>query len=737
MNGRVELYSCFVGTTNHSVAVDISIDSPAHTGLATAEMIRTLTTALPPLRPIVMILKEYLKSHDLTDTYHGGISSYGITLLALIPMLKRTKRQDYPEYHGSNEEIKSTVSITSAPNSPKRSRTLSLSSNISSSSSIRASTPTKQAIQGSDESNAVLPDQSLNRVKTKEADATSVEVITPLPGASSYPRIESQQKRLPNKRQDNITSNGKGNTGPDKYYYDVHKSPPSLALEGRLHHIQTSIPKDVLKRQLDKPFHWTNIRIQKAYGRQIALKLLGLDNLSCNHCTNASDPTCEHYESDSKGSNCEGKGDIPCNRSLSFPEIPDSSQSNPSEDIKSISQDKLLRGRSTDSNGTVNDPVVPVLLPITKPLLGELLEEILNEYGGEMQCGVHGFSVRNGGFRFEVSAKNNSHPSSDTVALSHVMSDHADKSIITNPVSMVNHPQAGDPIVIEDPINVINNVGAGCYKALAIQRVLLEAHERLKSIAVRCNSPRGTFVPNSSFSPSSSSPNSLSNSRPPSVSINSRNNSIEGSRSSSIDKISSFPIIDVGDDSERDSSVHFRNRINIGKSNSRPSSMKLRSISNNSEKLSDRMDKNETMPTQRSLSADLPRSICRNYLSDYDAHVEAAKNEQSKPDHPFAISNQQSDRSLIDQSEESDRAVDIDPLKEVEAIAIDPSSYVQETDKFIEKYEQLERLHIPSKTAGQGDENSRNLINRNAAASLLPIDLLEEIFNFDTKTLVS
>ena len=52
-------------------------------------------------------------------------------------------------------------------------------------------------------------------------------------------------------------------------------------------------------------------------------------------------------------------------------------------------------------------------------------------YGDALECGRHGFSVRDGGFRFEVQG--------------------------SGPDGAPAHPQAAHPIVIEDPVNVMNN----------------------------------------------------------------------------------------------------------------------------------------------------------------------------------------------------------------------------------------------------------------------------------------
>ena len=51
--------------------------------------------------------------------------------------------------------------------------------------------------------------------------------------------------------------------------------------------------------------------------------------------------------------------------------------------------------------------------------------QFLVAYGEEMDCGEHGYSARDGGFRFDVRGSGS---------------------------ASVSHPHAGDPLLIEDPV---------------------------------------------------------------------------------------------------------------------------------------------------------------------------------------------------------------------------------------------------------------------------------------------
>jgi len=53
------------------VCVDLSIEGPHHTGIATAAFVTQLTTHLPHLVPLTLVLKHFLKQRDLSDPYTG------------------------------------------------------------------------------------------------------------------------------------------------------------------------------------------------------------------------------------------------------------------------------------------------------------------------------------------------------------------------------------------------------------------------------------------------------------------------------------------------------------------------------------------------------------------------------------------------------------------------------------------------------------------------------------------
>ena len=110
---------------------------------------------------------------------------------------------------------------------------------------------------------------------------------------------------------------------------------------------------------------------------------------------------------------------------------------------------------------TVGLSTVETLLSLGEGIVGEVVQETL-EIFEDLGVGGKGFSVRNGGFRFDL------------------------KSETTEP-----HPHASHPFVIEDPIDVMNNVARNAFQCAALQTVCQEALEYLRRISVRpYTSPR-------------------------------------------------------------------------------------------------------------------------------------------------------------------------------------------------------------------------------------------------------
>ncbi|KAF0701293.1 Aste57867_8222 [Aphanomyces stellatus] len=69
------------GDAQGVIQLDITFDRPEHRGVETCVFVQRLAAVLPELTPLVLVLKQFLQHANLNDSYTGGLSSYGLTLL--------------------------------------------------------------------------------------------------------------------------------------------------------------------------------------------------------------------------------------------------------------------------------------------------------------------------------------------------------------------------------------------------------------------------------------------------------------------------------------------------------------------------------------------------------------------------------------------------------------------------------------------------------------------------------
>jgi len=87
----------------NEIPIDISINGLHHSGLSSTALTNTIQKSILPFAPICILFKEYLKNKDLNDSYRGGLSSYGLILLILLPMIKKITA------HKVSKEISSPI----------------------------------------------------------------------------------------------------------------------------------------------------------------------------------------------------------------------------------------------------------------------------------------------------------------------------------------------------------------------------------------------------------------------------------------------------------------------------------------------------------------------------------------------------------------------------------------------------------------------------------------------------
>lgn len=68
-------------TRARMIQLDISFDSPEHHGLEALAMVSQILDELPLIRPLMLVIKQFLLDRGLLTSYTGGLSSYCLFLM--------------------------------------------------------------------------------------------------------------------------------------------------------------------------------------------------------------------------------------------------------------------------------------------------------------------------------------------------------------------------------------------------------------------------------------------------------------------------------------------------------------------------------------------------------------------------------------------------------------------------------------------------------------------------------
>ncbi|CAM9176973.1 unnamed protein product [Chrysoparadoxa australica] len=93
-HSRVPIIKAVATVGSTSFPVDISMDAPMHTGIATSAFVAYLSERLPALAPLVIVLKHILQRAGLNDPYNGGLSSYALVLMVVYMLLQQGSTGD-------------------------------------------------------------------------------------------------------------------------------------------------------------------------------------------------------------------------------------------------------------------------------------------------------------------------------------------------------------------------------------------------------------------------------------------------------------------------------------------------------------------------------------------------------------------------------------------------------------------------------------------------------------------
>lgn len=76
------------------IYLDISFEGSNHNGLQANRFITSLIAETPAIRPLVLVLKQFLKERGLLESYSGGLSSYGLVLMVARYLQEQSQTMD-------------------------------------------------------------------------------------------------------------------------------------------------------------------------------------------------------------------------------------------------------------------------------------------------------------------------------------------------------------------------------------------------------------------------------------------------------------------------------------------------------------------------------------------------------------------------------------------------------------------------------------------------------------------
>lgn len=86
----------------YNMQIDISIEDSSHLGIKCVDLVKNYLSLYEALEPLVLALKNMLKSANLNDPYKGGLSSYGLILM-IVSFLQHQKEMNKPiDIQGTN-----------------------------------------------------------------------------------------------------------------------------------------------------------------------------------------------------------------------------------------------------------------------------------------------------------------------------------------------------------------------------------------------------------------------------------------------------------------------------------------------------------------------------------------------------------------------------------------------------------------------------------------------------------
>ncbi|KAI9996875.1 hypothetical protein PInf_000138 [Phytophthora infestans] len=93
------------GENSALLRVDVSIENvqTSH-GMEASKLVRQYVSDLPRLKPVLMVLRQFLREKALNSAFTGGLSSYAVTLLAVFMMEMQRHQEDDEDCADVSEE---------------------------------------------------------------------------------------------------------------------------------------------------------------------------------------------------------------------------------------------------------------------------------------------------------------------------------------------------------------------------------------------------------------------------------------------------------------------------------------------------------------------------------------------------------------------------------------------------------------------------------------------------------
>lgn len=446
---RIPIIKAVARKGGHTFMFDISIDGPFHTGISTTAFVAALVEQLPPLGPLILVLKNLLQVRGLNNPYTGGLSSYALTLMALFVVLQQNgpvapPQQTPPPQPNQDSSVMDEPAIV---NVPANSSTCSFST-VDQKPGRRSHRPSllsgaggkekdrDRDVVGSSQHQHVEASQAANGCNDANQD-------------SERPLTQQQQLMVVDRSSHKVSQSQEWDRAAQQHLLGTHTA-KAIILQGLLAHAPP--PPLMVPRTSVSGGNSTSTRVSTTAPKEppscdspmpsISSPVDSSSSTSTSQVDMSpptSPPPCPAKTKGTPPTPPQKPTQLPRNKHSSIPMARESSTSTCSKSTRT--------GNTSTSSSKEPDA--------SEPLLGKLLLDFLHLFGQDFEAGAEGVSVRGGGFRFRVLS------------------------------SQPAHPQASDPIVIEDPLDGLNNVGRTCYGVSNVQRCFFEALTTLKKVMVR------------------------------------------------------------------------------------------------------------------------------------------------------------------------------------------------------------------------------------------------------------